>query len=119
MKMNVDNAANALIKFLDSSSENFLLTDSVIISNGIWNVHIDYEGQNPKQGLDNLKIFVHHKKEILNKILYSKSASDILTAAEAAQDYFNYREFSVSVGARDNFILMILLRINAFFRRYF
>lgn len=117
MQMKYGEVRDRVLEFLDNADDNFLQEECLILTNGIWDVQLDYNGEFPSEGMEDLKIFVNHKKELIGKMIQSKSTTQILNVAHEVADYFLHRNFTVSVGARGNFLLGILLRFQVFMGR--
>lgn len=109
--MKVSETKDRFLQFIDELPPDFLNNQSIVLTNGRWNIHLDYNGDNPDQGIIHLRMMAEHKQKLLKRFLASKSPKQILNVAQDMSEYFNYRQFTVSIGAKNNFFLGILLRI--------
>mgnify|MGYP001550972190 CR=1 FL=1 len=119
MQVKVSQISGMLLDFVEKSPPNILETDSIVLSNARWNLHLDYVGDNPERAMDSIKILANHKKDILKKFAASESPSQILNTARDFADYFNYREFNVMVSSKNNFFWQLVLRGYIFLGRFF
>jgi histidyl-tRNA synthetase len=117
MKIKYGDVSETIMNFLDEAPDNFLSSDSLVLTNGKWEIHIDYVGENPNQALDTVKQFVYYKKDLIGNIISSFYPSEILAAAEKVATYFEYRDFTVSIGSR-NIIDAFMLRMRIFAFRF-
>jgi hypothetical protein len=119
MKMKYGEVTDKIIEFLDTALENFLANDALVLTNGKWNIHLDYDGNNPSEGIEDLKIFVIHKRELISKIITSERVPEIINSAREVAEYFLHRNFIVSIDARDNVLLSFWLRLRVFFANFY
>lgn len=113
MKIKYGEVSDTIMNFLDEAPTDFLESDSLVFTNGKWEVHLDYTGDQPEEALDLVRQFVHYKKDLIGNIIASSKPSEILSAAEKIANYFEYRDFTVSIGAK-SFIDTLLLRFRIF-----
>jgi hypothetical protein len=119
MKMKYGEVTEKILDFLDTVPENFLDEEALVLTNGKWDVHLDYLGDDPKEGLDDLRFFVTYKKDLLGKLIVSEKVPEILGTAHEIAEYFLYRNFTVSVGARNNIFLGFWLRLRVAITEFF
>lgn len=119
MKTKVSHVADVLINFIDNADDDLLSREAVVLTNGTWNIHLDYQGSDPKAALEDLRIFATHKTNLIKDILGSQSARAIIYAAQNLTDFFDPRQFTVSVAARNNFMLGLELRARVWFSSFF
>lgn len=117
--MQVSETKKRFLSFIDELPPDFLDHQSVVLTNGVWNIHLDYTGDNPERGIMHLRMLAEHKQKLLKNFLASKTPREVLRAAQDMSDYFDYRQFTVSVGAKNNFVLGILLRLQVWVNNKF
>lgn len=113
MMMKYGDVTENIMKYLNELPEDFLDYEAIVLTNGKWEVHFDYTGENPTVGLEDLKFFINYKKDLISKIITSEKPSQILGVAYDISEYFKYRSFDVYVGAR-NVFLTIWLKLQVF-----
>lgn len=113
MKVKYGDVTDTILKFLDDAPDNFLENDAFVLTNGKWEVHLDFYGENFSEGAMHLRHFVQHKNNLIGNIIASNKPAEIIAAAEKIADYFEHREFTVSIGSK-NFLNTILLRFRIF-----
>lgn len=114
MKIKYGEISEKIAEFLESVPKDSVKTESLILTNGKWNVYLDYNGEDEHEALDVLRGFAHYKKNLIEKIIVSDSISDIIGTSVAVSEYFEHRGFTVSIEARNNIFLSALLRIRVF-----
>lgn len=119
MKIKVSEISEHLLDFVDSSPENVLETDYIILTNEKWNLYLDYQGENPRKGLETIRLLANHKTKLMKNFVASESPGQILQTARDFSDFLYYRNFSVSIAAKNNVFLGLLLRARVFLERFF
>lgn len=119
MQMKYGEVSEKILEFLDNAPENFLHEEALVLTNGTWDVHLDYTGEDVQEGMEDLRFFVNYKKELLSKIIVSEKIPEILGTAHEIAEYFSYRNFTVSVGARNNIFLGLWLRLRVAVAEFF
>jgi len=119
MKVKVSEISQRLLDFVDSSPENVLETDSIILTNGKWNLYLDYQGEKPEKGLESIRLLANYKKKLMKNFVASDSPGQIIQTARDFSDFLYYRDFSVSVAAKNNIFLGLALRARLFIERFF
>jgi len=118
MKIKYGDVSEAILKFLDEAPEDFLASDSFVLTNGKWEIHLDFYGENFSEGAMHLRHFVNHKNNLIGNIIASQKASEIIASAEKISEYFEHREFTVSIGSK-NIIDTFRLRFRIFVFNFF
>lgn len=119
MKVRVSEVSEKLLEFVEDSPKNILETDAIVLTNGRWNLHLDYNGNEPVKALDSIKILANYKKKLMKNFVASESPGQILNTARDFADYFNYRDFTVSVSAKNNILWGLALRAHIMIARFF
>lgn len=119
MKMKYGEVTDKIIEFLDNVPHTFLIKDALVLTNGKWDIHLDYKGENPVDGIEDLKIFANHKKDLISKLILSEKVPEILSTAHELAEYFLHRDFTVSIGARNSILLGIWLRLRILTAQFF
>lgn len=119
MQIKYGEVTEMLLNFLNEVPHDFLEKEAVVLKNSRWEIHLDYTGNNPEQGINDLKFFVNHKKNLIGNIIKSENPSEILGAARLVAEYFKYRNFTVSVGAGNNILLGLWLRARILWAQVF
>jgi hypothetical protein len=113
MKIKYGDVTDSILKFLDENSDDFLASESFVMTNGRWEIHLDFNGENFSEGAMHIRHFVQHKKNLIGNLITSHKPSEIITTAEKIANYFEHRQFTVSIGAKSYFDT-ILLRLRIF-----
>lgn len=119
MMVKVNEVSDRLLHFIENSPKNILETDAIVLSNDRWNLHLDYNGENPEKALDSIRILANYKKKLMKNFVASETPGQILNTARDFADFFNYRNFTISVSAKNNFLWGLVLRAHIFFARFF
>jgi hypothetical protein len=113
MKIKYEEVTDKILKFLDENSDDFLASESFVMTNGRWEIHLDFYGENFSEGAMHIRHFVQHKKNLIGNLISSNKPSEIIATAEKISGYFEHREFTVSIGAK-SFLDTFLLRFRIF-----
>jgi hypothetical protein len=119
MKTKVGDTAEVFNHFLENAPKNILKDQAIIITNGVWDIHIDYNGENYEEGLRDLKLLATARPHLIKLISASKNVNQILYSIEELAGYFEHRNFTVSLKAKNSFVLDFLLRARVWLRAIF
>lgn len=110
MKIKYGDITETLLSFLDNAPDNFLENDTFVLTNGKWEIHLEFRGKNFNEGIMHLRHFIQNKNNLIGNIIASHKTTEIISAAEKVADYFEHREFTVSIGSK-KLINTVLLRL--------
>lgn len=111
MQTTIKQTTEIFLDFLEKAPSDLLENQSVIITNGVWNIHLDYDGEDYEKGMDSLRLLATGRPKLIKNFSASKNINEVLYSARNLADYFEHRNFTVSLEAKRNKLLNILLKI--------
>jgi hypothetical protein len=120
-KTKLADVSEVILEYVNSINPNELKDNSIILTNGIWDVYLDYTGTDYESAVGFIRNLANYKKKLLMEVVYSTSISEILSSTQNLSEYMQIvsTDFSISVGSRKNPFLNWVLRARIFLQKFF
>jgi len=120
-KIKLGEVPESFIQYLNDVNPRDLEKMSIVLSNGIWDVYLDYTGTNYENAVGYIRNLANYKKNLIMELVVSEGVNEILNASRNLSDYLDTvsGEFTVSISSRKNYFLNLMLRARVFFQNFF
>jgi hypothetical protein len=120
-KTKLSNVPEIFVEYLNNINPNDLNKSSIVLTNGTWDIYLDYTGTDYESALGSIRNLANYRKKLLMEVVYSESITEIMNTSRNLSDYLNRvsGEFTVSVGSRKSYFLNWALRARLFIQNFF